>query len=328
MEESQILLSIIIPAFNAEKYVEKCISRIIPVLENDIECIIVDDGSIDNTLKLLKAFSVDIFNIKIISQDNTGVSGARNTALSNAKGIYTCCIDIDDNIDTIVFGKTIEYLRNNLFEELVIFPHYEGNKKSGFYLKRQLLPEGKSTDLSALYSATFTQKLNEPWKKIYRTDILHNNNVNFPISMYMGEDICMFVDYLQYIHSYSYVNLPYYYYNKNDNSASARVKTSFIEQEMKLYSYLNDYIYRYSLDKNLDVENKRLFLHKITRYVEILMEQKVSKQEIRMAIVQSGAENRIKQTKYINKVDLVRKWLLVNHKYFILTVILKIFKGK
>ena len=96
MEESQILLSIIIPAFNAEKYVEKCISRIIPVLENDIECIIVDDGSIDNTLKLLKAFSVDIFNIKIISQDNTGVSGARNTALSNAKGIYTCCIDIDD----------------------------------------------------------------------------------------------------------------------------------------------------------------------------------------------------------------------------------------
>lgn len=48
MEESQILLSIIIPAFNAEKYVEKCISRIIPVLENDIECIIVDDGSIDN----------------------------------------------------------------------------------------------------------------------------------------------------------------------------------------------------------------------------------------------------------------------------------------
>ena len=106
MEESQILLSIIIPAFNAEKYVEKCISRIIPVLENDIECIIVDDGSIDNTLKLLKAFSVDIFNIKIISQDNTGVSGARNTALSNAKGIYTCCIDIDDNQD---FLKGIDY---------------------------------------------------------------------------------------------------------------------------------------------------------------------------------------------------------------------------
>ena len=117
---------------------------------------------------------VGILGIAAIWGNNLNATseGYMSKIYTNAmKGIM--CVII---MYTIVFGKTIEYLRNNLFEELVIFPHYEGNKKSGFYLKRQLLPEGKSTDLSALYSATFTQKLNEPWKKIYRTDILHNES--------------------------------------------------------------------------------------------------------------------------------------------------------
>ena len=66
MVDSQILLSIIIPAFNAENYIEKCINRIVPLLDCDVECIVVDDGSTDNTLKLLRNISNDIVNINII----------------------------------------------------------------------------------------------------------------------------------------------------------------------------------------------------------------------------------------------------------------------
>lgn len=328
MNEPQTLLSIIIPAFNAENYVEKCINKIIPVLENDVECIIVDDGSTDNTLNILRKISVGASNIKVVSQKNMGVSGARNNALPNARGIYVCYIDIDDIIDTGVFRKTIEYLRNNTDEELFIFPHYEGNEKNGFSLKKQLLPEGKNTDLDALYRATFSQKLNEPWKKIYRVDLLRSNNVRFPMDMYMGEDVCMFVDYLQAVHSYIYVDLPYYYYNKNEDSASANIKISFIEQETKLYRYLDEFICKLSLDKSLSVENDRLFLHKITRHIAGLVDQRVPKKDIQLSIVKSGAKDRIKQIKCIKKVDFIRKWLLVNQKYFILTVILKVFKGK
>lgn len=61
----------------------------------------------------------------------------------------------------------IEYLRDNLSEELVVFPHYEGNDSKGFILKEQILHEGKNTDLMGLYKATFSQKLNEPWKKYF-----------------------------------------------------------------------------------------------------------------------------------------------------------------
>ena len=135
MVDSQILLSIIIPAFNAENYIEKCINRIVPLLDCDVECIVVDDGSTDNTLKLLRNISNDIVNINIISQNNTGVSGARNNALKKANGKYICYIDIDDVIDTGTLKKVIEYLRNNLSEELVVFPHYEGNESKGFILR-------------------------------------------------------------------------------------------------------------------------------------------------------------------------------------------------
>ena len=141
MVDSQILLSIIIPAFNAENYIEKCINRIVPLLDCDVECIVVDDGSTDNTLRLLRNISNNIVNINIISQKNTGVSGARNNALKKAKGKYICYIDIDDVIDTGTLKKVIEYLRDNLSEELVVFPHYEGNDSKGFILKEQILHE-------------------------------------------------------------------------------------------------------------------------------------------------------------------------------------------
>ena len=76
------------------------------------------------------------------------------------------------------------------YTHLVVFPHYEGNESKGFILKEQILHEGKNTDLMELYKATFRQKLNEPWKKIFRADILLNNDVKFPTDMYMGEDLC------------------------------------------------------------------------------------------------------------------------------------------
>jgi len=300
----------------------------VPLLDCDVECIVVDDGSTDNTLRLLRNISNNIVNINIISQKNTGVSGARNNALKKAKGKYICYIDIDDVIDTGTLKKVIEYLRDNLSEELVVFPHYEGNDSKGFILKEQILHEGKNTDLMGLYKATFSQKLNEPWKKIFRADILLNNDVTFPTDMYMGEDLCMFVDYLQYIHCFTYINLPYYYYYKNDDSASAMIKTSFIEQEMKLYACLENFIQKQSLDRMLSQENDRLLLHKITRYIKGLVDHNVSKRDIKFVIIQSGAEDRLKQIEFQNKADKIRKWLLVHRKYYTLTVILKIFKGK
>ena len=194
MVDSQILLSIIIPAFNAENYIEKCINRIVPLLDCDVECIVVDDGSTDNTLKLLRNISNNIVNINIISQNNTGVSGARNNALKKANGKYICYIDIDDVIDTGTLKKVIEYLRNNVSEELVVFPHYEGNESKGFILKEQILHEGKNTDLMELYKATFRQKLNEPWKKIFRADIYSTMTWSFlQICIWVRTYVCLWI---------------------------------------------------------------------------------------------------------------------------------------
>ena len=82
------MVSVIIPVYNVQMYLAECVDSVINQTYKNLEIILVDDGSTDNTLKLLRNISNDIVNINIISQNNTGVSGARNNALKKANGKY------------------------------------------------------------------------------------------------------------------------------------------------------------------------------------------------------------------------------------------------
>ena len=89
-------LSIIIPCYNVEKFVQKCASSILVQKGFDCELIFVNDGSKDNTLHVLENLVVKDNRIKVINQENQGLSGARNTGIENAKGDYIMFIDADD----------------------------------------------------------------------------------------------------------------------------------------------------------------------------------------------------------------------------------------
>ena len=91
-----VKVSIIIPAYNVEKYILKCINSLLEQTEKEIEIIIVDDGSKDKTNLIVKEIIKKHANIVLIEQGNKGVSAARNAGLQNAKGKYTMFIDADD----------------------------------------------------------------------------------------------------------------------------------------------------------------------------------------------------------------------------------------
>ena len=93
-----MLLSVIIPAYNCEKTVRKCIDSIINQNMDRIEIIAVDDGSADNTLEVLESIAVIHNTVKIIRQKNSGVSAARNKGLENATGKYVMFVDSDDKL--------------------------------------------------------------------------------------------------------------------------------------------------------------------------------------------------------------------------------------
>ena len=103
-------LSIIIPAYNTEKYIEQCIDSVINIRNIENEIIVINDGSTDRTKDILKEYTENNDRIKVITQENQGASAARNTGIKASTGDYIYFLDSDDLIDTVSFEKIIRQL--------------------------------------------------------------------------------------------------------------------------------------------------------------------------------------------------------------------------
>ena len=117
-----MLLSIIVPIYNVEKYVEKCIRscEAQDISKEDYEIVVINDGSPDNSLKIVERIADEFPNIKIISQPNKGLSAARNTGMRNASGDYYMFVDSDEWIAEKWLGKICSKLRTEQPDALAI----------------------------------------------------------------------------------------------------------------------------------------------------------------------------------------------------------------
>lgn len=172
-------ISIIIPAYNVEKYIGECLLSIIKQTFKELEIIIINDGSTDRTEEIIKLFMKDK-RIKLISQENQGLSNARNKGISIAKGEYIGFIDSDDWID------------KNYYEELLkTISKYKADyaiasvlKHKKFYKKYNVLHKKENIAISLKdkikISEDRTHRLFNVWNKLYKKDFLLSNNITFP----------------------------------------------------------------------------------------------------------------------------------------------------
>lgn len=109
-----IKLSIIVPIYNAQNHLKKCIESIINQTEKDIEIILIDDGSTDDSLKICNEYQRKDFRINVIHQNNSGVSIARNQGIKIAKGEYIGFVDSDDWIDLDMFKRLLEEAKKQM----------------------------------------------------------------------------------------------------------------------------------------------------------------------------------------------------------------------
>ena len=106
-------ISVVMPVYNVEKYIADCLFSLINQTLEEIEFILVDDGSLDNSLEIINLFAKYDSRIKIIKQENAGPSKARNTGLKEAKGQYISFIDSDDWVDEDFLEKLYNSAKNN-----------------------------------------------------------------------------------------------------------------------------------------------------------------------------------------------------------------------
>ena len=113
MDNKQELISVIVPVYNDEQYLPRCLDSLIAQSYNNIEIIVIDDGSQDKSGNICDDYANKDNRINVIHQDYLGVSGARNTGLKNVTGKYIAFLDGDDEADTEYIGKLYETLLNN-----------------------------------------------------------------------------------------------------------------------------------------------------------------------------------------------------------------------
>ena len=176
-------VSVIIPAYNCNKFIKNCIKSIQKQTYQNFEIIVVNDGSSDNTLEILKDLAKEDFRIKVFSQENGGVSKARNTALMQATGEFITMVDSDDDMPENALKTMIDLMKDDV--DIVIGSHMQvriGKKpyieKVEEYLKREVDSNFRKID----------PKIWFPWAKLLRREVIEKNKILYDENISYGED--------------------------------------------------------------------------------------------------------------------------------------------
>lgn len=237
-----ILLSIIIPVYNVEKYIQKCIISLLSQLDDCIEIIIVDDCSQDNSIKICESLVKGYRNIKIIKQEvNRGVSDTRNIGIEIAKGKYCWFIDSDDYIVHESLEKIVNLLKDTN-DDLIIFNHSRIDETGKQIYKSDLMNKKikicNSEDRIEFICKYLKNNYGfELWGKIFSLDIIKQNKIKFePYKEVFAEDICFLLYYINYCKNINIKSDRYYCYLIRENSLM-REKKSLKVNEMINLSY-------------------------------------------------------------------------------------------
>ena len=252
-------VSIVIPVFNGEKYIENCINSLIIQTYKDIEIIIVDDGSIDNTGNIVKKM-VNLDNrIIYIYQKNSGVSSARNNGIKGSSGKYITFVDSDDSVQK----NYVEYLHSliNIDNADIALTRYPKKFKSNTRIKNNKKMQDDNveivTGVSAANEMLCYKIVISPWNKMFKKEILIKNNILFNQNLSFGEGFEFVIN--SFLHSNKVVigNKKIYNYRvDNMNSVmtkfSRKLVTGSIDSQKSILKLINN---------NTKYEDN-IFLHK------------------------------------------------------------------
>lgn len=250
-------ISIIVPVYNSEKDLPTCLDSIINQTMQDIEVIIVDDGSTDNSLKICQEYAKNDKRILIHSQKNKGVSAARNMGLKLATGDFIGFVDSDDYIEPDTYSIALEHMSDDvdviIWDVNLIFNDNElDNYKNAYYDYYNINTFGKRkiTLEDKLYLSEVL------WNKLFRKSIITEHNLSFPVGK-IFEDACFWYEYTLWVKNIDVI--PYKLYNYNIKGSTLTGKTLTTNKEYELDRlYIFEKVFDYIYENNLLKENKDL----------------------------------------------------------------------
>lgn len=277
-------ISIIIPIFNKEKFLNRCIDSVINQTYKNIEIILINDGSTDNSLDICKEYK-KYNNIKIINKENGGVSDARNVGIENSNGDYITFIDPDDCVSNTYIGNLYNRIKKYKADIAIENPIKYRNGEvihRNIKLNNDIILEEKNQFLIELFNAKYFH--NTCWGKMYNSQLV--KKIRFDINMSIGEDLKFLVDIFTIANKIVITDLEEYYYYENLGSLT---RVGFNDAWRKEIEYCDKLINKY--------ENSNIRIYAIKRYIDVnigcAMRFKLDKYSIKII------KNNLK--KYINE---------------------------
>lgn len=263
-------ISVIVPAYNAEKYIEKCLDSILAQTKKEFEIIVVNDGSKDNTLNIINKYQEkypDIINV--IDQHNQGLSMTRNNAIKESKGEYLIFVDSDDFIKPDMLEKLYAKAILSGFDVVAsdvdcVYPDKSVLIKSGI---KQDIAELSLKDRKDLFFGVYPTV----WNKIYKREIFDNKDLYFEPNIWF-EDVLFFHKLIPNINSIGFVDESFYQYIQNQGSI-----TYTYSDKLRDICFVMDEIVKYYKQKELFEDYKQELEYMYVRYMFATYVKRLSK---------------------------------------------------
>ena len=232
------MVSIIIPVYNAEKFIAECIDSILCQTFQDFELLLIDDGSTDSSFNICSNYAQKDTRVRCFHKKNEGVSMTRNYGIWQAKGEYIVFVDADDVVSP-------EFLSNLIVDEIsdIVITGYL-SKRKGKIVSTHIFEKQNLIELKDCLDIDNILAYGSPWGKLFKSEIINEHNLEFNIQLSNHEDRLFCFQYIKYVKTMSITNTAdYIYINRESGNSLSRDKKipweksilafNLIKQELK-----------------------------------------------------------------------------------------------
>jgi len=257
------LLSVIIPVYNVEPYLEQCLDSVINQTYKNLEIICINDGSTDNSLKILEKYQKKDSRIKLINQKNKGLSGARNAGLDVAKGEYIAFVDSDDYLELNAYEEAMKVMFDDNKIELIEF------LVNAFAEDNNVLNMDRAKNSTMYNHVNFRLKKHTVWgcNKVFKANIINESSLRFILDMTYAEDVFFTYAYNMLKKKSGFIGkLLYNYRIRKGSIMYEQEKTNYSKRIQLYYNY--DALVDFAKKHNI-YEQNRYFIY--NRYIENIL---------------------------------------------------------
>lgn len=232
--ERNVIVSIIIPVYNAEKYLQQCLESVINQTYPTLDIILLDDGSEDSSLQICKRLADCDDRVRVYHRENRGVSTTRNEGIDLANGNYIVFVDADDMIDVDMIESMVISARKNYLTTCLLEEFTSEVLAKSTYRECEI----KELNINAFWSMFEMGTIHSPCNKLYESTVI-KQAIRFKEGLSLGEDLLFNLEYLKHMEGFVFLDRAFYHYRATGNqSLSHKYYPDGFEIQLYLYKEL------------------------------------------------------------------------------------------